>query len=454
MPSCVVRAGARERPAPGQREAGPSVLTSTQKAHLDRLRWTAFVVVGLAYILSFFHRFAPAAISADLQQAFDASSVELGALAATYFYVYTLMQIPTGVLADTLGPRLTVTAGGIVAGIGSILFGLAPTLALASAGRFLVGLGVSVTFISMLKLNAAWFNERHFGSLSGLTILIGNIGAVLAASPLAWALGFVSWRTLFIAVGFLSLLLAVLAWWLVQDHPGRANLPTMREMDGKAAHPPHQGHWYDGLLLVLRNRDTWPGLFVNLGIGGTFFTFAGLWAVPLLRDGHGLDRAAATAHTSLMLAGFAVGAFFIGTLSDRLGRRKPVVFVAGGLYALCWLVLATGWSLPAGASHALFLVMGLGASAFTLTWACAKEVNRHALSGMATSVVNMGAFLGTAILQPLVGWVIDYSSGGGNLDAASYAPGVLVLTAFALMGLASAFAQRETFCRYLNSEPD
>ena len=131
------------------------MLTSAQKTDLDRLRWTAFVV-GLAYILSFFHRFAPAAISADLHQAFEASSVELGTLAATYFYVYTLMQIPTGVLADTLDPRLTVTAGGIVAGIGSILFGLAPDLALASAGRLLVGLGVSVTFISMLKLNAAW----------------------------------------------------------------------------------------------------------------------------------------------------------------------------------------------------------------------------------------------------------------------------------------------------------
>ncbi len=248
----------------------------------------------------------------------------------------------------------------------------------------------------------------------------------------------------------------MLAWWLVHDHPGRANLPTMRETDGKVAHPPHQGHWYGGLLLVLRNRDTWPGLFVNLGIGGTFFTFAGLWAVPLplLRDGYGLDRAAATAHTSLMLTGFAVGAFFIGTLSDRLGRRKPVVFVAGGLYALCWLVLANGCSLPAGPSHALFLVVGLGSSAFTMTWACAKEVNRHALSGMATGVANMGAFLGTAILQPLFGWVIDYSSGGGNLVAASYAPGVWVLTAFALMGLASAFGQRETFCRYLDSEPD
>ncbi len=429
------------------------MLSPAQISHLHRLRWTAFVVVGLAYILSFFHRFAPAAISADLQQTFDASAMALGGLAATYFYVYTVMQIPTGVLVDTLGPRKTVTVGGIVAGIGSILFGLAPTLALASTGRLLVGLGVSVTFIAMLKLNAAWFHERHFASLSGLTILIGNVGAVLAASPLAWVLGFVSWRTVFVAVGFLSLLLAVLAWWLVHDHPGRADLPTMRELDGKPAHPPHHGHWCDGLLLVLKNRDTWPGLFVNLGIGGTFFTFAGLWAVPLLRDGYGLDRAAATAHTSLMLAGFALGAFFIGTLSDRLGRRKPVVFFAGGLYVLCWLPLAAAWDLPAGASHALFLLMGLGASAFTLTWACAKEVNQHALSGMATSVVNMGAFLGTAILQPLVGWAVDMASRGSDLGAESFIPGVLILTGVAVLGLASAFAQRETFCRYLDSEP-
>ena len=429
------------------------MLSQAQLSHLHRLRWTAFVVVGLAYVLSFFHRFAPAAISADLQQTFDASAAALGGLAATYFYVYTVMQIPTGVLVDTLGPRKTVTVGGIIAGVGSILFGLAPTLALASAGRLLVGLGVSVTFIAMLKLNAAWFRERHFASLSGLTILIGNVGAVLAASPLAWLLGLVSWRTVFVAVGFLSLLLAVLAWWLVHDHPGRADLPTMRELDGEPAHPPHHGHWYDGLLLVLKNRDTWPGLFVNLGIGGTFFTFAGLWAVPLLRDGYGLDRAAATAHTSLMLAGFALGAFFIGTLSDRVGRRKPVVFFAGSLYVLCWLPLAAAWKLPAGASHALFLLMGLGASAFTLTWACAKEVNKHALSGMATSVVNMGAFLGTAILQPLVGWAIDHASRGNAVGAASFTPGVLILTGVAILGLVSAFAQRETFCRYLDSEP-
>lgn len=429
------------------------MLNDQQKAHLHRLRWTAFLIVGLAYILSFFHRFAPAAISADLQQAFDTSAVALGGLAATYFYVYTLMQIPTGVLVDTLGPRKTVTAGGVIAGVGSILFGLAPSLALASTGRLLVGLGVSVTFIAMLKLNAAWFRERHFGSLTGLTILMGNIGAVLAASPLAWALDFLSWRTLFAMIGGLSLVLALLAWLLVHDHPGRADLPSMRELDGHPAHPPHQGHWYDGLVEVIRNPATWPGMVVNLGIGGSFFAFAGLWAVPLLTDGYGLDRSAATAHTSLMLAGFALGAFFIGTLSDRIGRRKPVLFVTAALYLLCWLPLAMGWGLPAGVSHTLFLLMGLGASAFTLTWACAKEVNRHALSGMATSVVNTGAFLGTAILQPLVGWAIDRATAEGALGLGVFSPGLLLLVASAVLGFVAAFAVKETFCRYLETTP-
>ncbi|OYY94060.1 MAG: MFS transporter [Hydrogenophilales bacterium 28-61-23] len=432
------------------------MLTSAQRHQLHRLRWTAFSVVGAAYVLSFFHRFAPAAIAADLQNAFQINATALGSLAATYFYVYTLMQIPTGILADTLGPRRIVAVGGVLAGAGSLLFGLADTFNLAALGRLLVGLGVSVTFIALLKLNAVWFSERHFGSITGLAILLGNFGSLLAASPLAWALGYVSWREVFVAVGLLSLFLAGLAWWLVRDNPVQSGLPSLRELDGKAAHPAHDGHWYDGLLQVAGNRATWPGFFVNLGVSGTLFAFAGLWAVPFLSQGHGWDRTTATGHTSLLLAGFALGAFFIGTLSDRLGRRKPVVIVFCGLYVACWLPLLLSWALRPGWSHALFFLMGLGAAGFTLTWACAKEVNRHALSGMATSLVNTGAFLGGAILQPLVGWAIEHAAGGTGLpislkpSLAHYQVGIAVLFGFALFGWLASFALRETNCRYVS----
>ncbi len=427
------------------------MLNPHQARQLSRLRWTAFVIVGLAYVLSFFHRFAPAAISADLQQTFNASGAALGGLAATYFYVYMVMQIPTGILADTLGPRRVVAIGGLIAGIGSLLFGMADTLAAASVGRLLVGLGVSVTFIALLKLNASWFHDRHFATMTGATILLGNVGSLLAAAPLSWALGFVSWRSIFVAVGLFSLILALLAWWLVRDDPGKVGLPSLREIDGKTAHPAHRGHWYDGLLIVLKNRATWPGLWVNMGLAGSLFAFGGLWAVPFLRDVYGMDRAAATNHTTLLLAGFAIGAFFIGTLSDRLGRRKPVMLAGALGYCLCWLPMLFGMPMNDAVSYALFLVMGLCAPSFTLSWSCAKEVNPPALSGMATSVVNVGAFLGTAILQPLVGWAIDRAhetSTVVTLGLRDYQAGIAILLGFSVMGLVATLFIRETFCRY------
>lgn len=429
------------------------MLNITQSRQLIRLRWTAFIIVGLAYVLSFFHRFAPAAISADLQHTFHASGAELGGLAATYFYVYMVMQIPTGILVDTLGPRRVVAIGGVIAGVGSLLFGMADTLNAASAGRLLVGLGVSVTFISLLKLNAAWFHDRHFATMTGLTILLGNVGSLLAAAPLAWALNYISWRAAFVSVGGLSLLLAALAWLLVHDHPGRANLPSMRELDGKAAHALHTGHWYSGLLVVMKNRATWPGLWVNMGLAGSLFAFAGLWAVPFLRDVYGMDRAAATGHTTLLLAGFAIGAFFVGMLSDRIGRRKPVMMAGALAYCLCWVPLLFGVPMGNTASYTLFFVMGLCAPSFTLSWSCAKEVNPHALSGMATSVVNIGGFMGTAIMQPLVGWAIDHSQSAiGMPGAGAYQMGIAILMGFSVMGLTATMFIRETYCRYVSPD--
>lgn len=83
------------------------------------------------------------------------------------------MQIPSGVIADTLGTRTSIISGNLIAGIGSILFGMATGFEMALAGRFLVGLGVSVVFISIMKNNSVWFHEKVFGIMSGLTRVLG-----------------------------------------------------------------------------------------------------------------------------------------------------------------------------------------------------------------------------------------------------------------------------------------
>src|SRR6185295_14360832 len=249
------------------------MLSESARKRLQRLRWTAFVLVVLAYELSFFHRVAPAAISEELQRAFSASGAALGSLAASYFYVYTLMQIPTGVLVDTLGARRIITFGGVIAGVGSIIFGSAESLAIAAIGRLLVGFGVAFMFLAMLKIIALWFRERHFATMVGVGMLLGNLAAALAAAPLVWVLGFTTWRTVFVAAGVFSVLLAGLTWWLVRDDPRAVGLPSMRELDGHAAHAAHSGHWLEGLKEVAGNRATWLGFLPAFGVAGTLLSF-------------------------------------------------------------------------------------------------------------------------------------------------------------------------------------
>lgn len=315
-------------------------------------------------------------------------------------------------------------------------------------------------FVAILKINAVWFHDRHFGTVTGLTVLLGNLGAVLAAAPLVWVLGYATWREVFVAVGVFSIVLGVLTAFLVRNHRARRGCRRRARLDGHPPHDRHEGHWLHGLAEVVRNRATWAGFWPSLGVGGTLFAFAGLWAVPYLEQVHGMTRAQAADHTALMLAGFAVGSFALGTLSDRLGRRRPVIL--GGLtaYLLCWFWLLAQVAIPRAASLALFAVMGLATAGFTLVWAVAKEVNRPALSGMATSVVNTGAFLGGALLQPLVGFVMDLGW-DGRIEAgvrvyseANFRAGLALMTGFAAAGLIGALFVRETHCRYADRTED
>ena len=150
---------------------------------LNPTRWTIFGILAAGYWVTFFHRIAPGAVAGDLMAAFGISATALGTLAAAYYWVYTLMQIPSGVLADTVGARGSVGAGALITAAGSALFAVAPGFEWAVAGRVLVGLGVSTVFIGLMKACAVWFRPQHYGSVSGLAMLLGNLGSISAAAP-------------------------------------------------------------------------------------------------------------------------------------------------------------------------------------------------------------------------------------------------------------------------------
>ena len=416
-------------------------VTKAYRNDFLRLRRLTFAFAAGAFMLSFFHRVAPSAVAAELSTSFATSATGLGSLAAAYFYIYLVMQVPAGILADTWGPRRMFVAGCLVSGCGSALFGLAPSFGFAFCGRFLVGLGVSVIFVAALKLIAAWYDVRQFGTMSGWLMFLAQCGGLLATAPLAAAASIVGWRTVFVAAGVLAICVALGCWWLVADRPADRGF-VHHDGGGAAAQP-----WRAGLASVLRNRHTWPACVMAMGVTGSMMSFVGLWSVPFFEQTLGLGRAAATSHVSVLLACAAIGAVLAGRASDHLHVRLTPMRVLITAYCLTWVPWVLGVVPPPPWSFGSVALMGLCMGATPLGWAYAKEVNPPAFAGIATSVVNVGPFVGAAILQPGVGAILDFGSARGWSSAVTWQVACAALFGFALLGLLCTLLMRETGCR-------
>lgn len=416
-------------------------------------RWVVWSVLAAAFFLSFFHRIAPAVIADHLMADFGVGATAVGGLASIYFYVYMATQIPTGVLADTIGPRATVAAGSLVAAAGSLLFAFAPNIPAALVGRFLVGLGVSVAFICALKAQAVWFRPTQFATMAGVLALVGTVGSIAAATPLAAASDAFGWRPAFVVVAVLSVVVAVLTWQLVPNRPPDS---------GTTVHQPSAGpmRLREAAPLVLRNRQTWLCSAMHFGWFGTYMAFTGLWGVPYLMHVHRFSRVQSANLMIWTAIAYTVGAFLHGALSDRwLRRRKPLLVLSGVVFLALWLLLAAwpGGRPPVAITIAAFVVASAAASANVLAFAIVKESNVPAAAGLAMALGNSG-ILCAALLQPLIGWILDRGWQGDVIANARIYPSAayqFAFSTFVVVGVGALFAAvfvRETHCRNISSE--
>jgi len=426
-----------------------------------KLRWLIWGVLGIAYIIVYFHRVAPAVVSDQLMGGFGVTAIALGNLGAIYFYVYMIMQIPAGILADTMGARKTVTIGTLVAGTGSILFGFAPSIGFAYLGRFLVGLGVSVIFIAILKIQSEWFRTKEFGTLSGLTMFVGNIGAVLGATPLAMLVGWIGWRNAFEAIGVVTLIIALIGWIVIRNSPTELGLPSLKqieEMEGsntqKVVSEPKSSVW-ESIKLIFRNKYTWPPFLIFMGIYGTLMAYSGMWGIPYLMQVYGLDRNSASTYLMAIAIGIMVGSPIVGFFSDKVTRRKMPFVTFSLAYIIMWLLLTlwNGGKPPLILLYPIHFLIGFFGSTFILTWACAKEVNPQEMAGIATGTANLGGFLGAAVMQTLFGLTLDLKWQGQSLNGVRVYPTEAYQLAFYVCLIALAITViglmllKETKCR-------
>lgn len=416
------------------------------------LAWSVWGLGALLYLIGFYLRVAPAVITDQLMTEFAITGAALGNLSAFYFYSYVAMQIPTGMIADRWGPRRLLTAGAGVAALGTALFAFAPTIFWANMGRLLIGASVAVAFVSMLKLASHWFAPRHYALASGMALLMGVVGGVVAGVPLRYLIEAFGWRPVMAVSAALTAMLSIATWLRVRDDPAeRGYASHFQGEHGAHASTPMLA----SLMEALSYRNLWLLTLVPIGYSGAVLTFAGLWGVPYLRQVHGLDPKAAAAITSILLVAWALGGPMLGSWSERMGRRKPLYVIAAGVATLGWGAIVF-LPLPLWLLVALLVPTGFASGNIIIGFAWAKESVPLRLVGTASGVCNMGPLVGGMLLQPAVGWMLDrrwngvVDAGVRIYDPAAYRAGfALMFGAAALAGIVLLFA-RESHCRQMH----
>ncbi len=394
--------------------------TETAERKPASYRWLVFSILALGYVLVYFHRLSPGVMALELMDAFHVSGAVVGLLASAYFYPYAIMQLPAGLLSDSLGPRKSVTIFLLIAAAGAVFFGLAPSLSVAIFARVLVGLGVCMVFVPALKILSQWFTRGEFSMMTAILNAMGGVGVLVAAAPLAVLTDVLGWRKTFFAIGMVTLLLAGAVWKWVRNRPEEIGLPPIASPGSgstgvSAALPIPLFH---GMKKVLKDRHFWAiaiWFFFNCGI---FFGIGGLWGGPYLMHVYGLSKTGAGWVLNSVAFGLIVGSPFLSMLSDRVFvSRKKVLVLSSIAIAITMLSLIMFTDrLPHPALYAVFFSIGLFSAAIVvIAFTATKELFPLEIAGTSVGTVNLFPFAGGAAFQPLLGVVLKRVSGAPDV---------------------------------------
>ena len=377
-------------------------------------RWMVFFVICLVYFFVYFHRVSTSVIVSDLLEAFQTNATALGFMSSMYFYIYAFEQPLVGYLSDRLGPRRVIGYWSMVAAAGCFLFGMAPNIGWASVGRALIGLGVGGVYVPAVKAISLWFRKNEFATMIGLLMSMGNFGAVIATTPLAWTAATWGWRKTFFLIGGITLGLAFVTLLFTRDYTRPSEPVQVNPASASGSNPSSRAK----VAKVLASGRFWIIAMIFFGIYGTLITLQGLWATPFLMTVLGIERIFASKLNMLIPVGVIIGAPFFGWLTDRFSLNKGnALIVILTVYTLTWVGIIFFFNqLGTVGLSMMLLVMGIATGGFISTlWGIVQETTPSEILGLISGMLNPAPFLGVAVFQVLTGAILDRTSRVGDL---------------------------------------
>jgi MFS family permease len=392
----------------------------------------AWLVTAVYYFYQYMLRSAPAVMMPQLSEAFGLSAMGVASVVGLFYYGYSPFSLVAGAAMDRLGPRKVVPAGAAMVGIGALLFGSGGSQA-ASVGRFLQGAGGVFALVGAVYIASKNFPASRAATLIGATQMFGMAGGSAGQFVVGPMIGGgLRWSTFWTGMGIAGLGISALLFFLLP-----AQEPRARRDD-----------WLPGAAAAFGTVFRNPQSILCGMIAGLLFIpttiFDMIWGVRFLQDAREFEYGTAVIRSAMVPMGWVIGCPLLGFVSDRIGRRKPVIMGSAVVLLAClaWILYGRADVFP---PYVLGLVAGLASGAAMLPYTVIKEANPPEVSGTATGVVNFLNFTFSALLGPVFGWIMRGVAGDSAKMTLEHYQTVFVPLLFGV-GLAAAltFLLKET----------
>jgi ACS family D-galactonate transporter-like MFS transporter len=399
------------------------------------VRWNIFLVMLLLVTVNYIDRASLSVAMPLLTKEFSLSPVMQGFILSSFFWSYTLMQIPGGQLVDRFKPRAVLALCTLFWGG----FQAVAAIATSSAGLLMtrIGLGVAEAPVASAggALNAAWLTQHE--RVRGASLMDGGspLGAAFGSVLIAWLILVMhSWRSAFAIAGIGTILCGMLAWRYIRnqprEHAGVNEAEALHIERAQALEHAKEAKDLSGRSIdFFRFRSVWL-MFFGFMCCTTLYYGLLTWMPTYLHKVHGFDlQQMGNASFLIFMCGF-VGEVVGGFIADKwLASGAAPNLVMRVMFGIAGVVATISVFCVAYATNPRMVVILLSATLFFLRWGGlywsipAMLATRNKVGALG-GLLNFGGNLGGMAIPIVVGAIVQYTG--------SY---FLALMCFAAMGV-------------------
>ncbi|CAM5216240.1 Sugar phosphate permease OS=Ureibacillus acetophenoni OX=614649 GN=SAMN05877842_106130 PE=4 SV=1 [Ureibacillus acetophenoni] len=402
-------------------------------------RWIVYGSALLAYFLIVTQRTAPGLITDQLMKDFQVTGAVIGVISSISFVAYAGLQIPSGLLSDRFGPNRFLIMGTLLTGVGSILYSTAESEYVLMISRFFVGTGDAAIFINLILILTQWFNGKEFIKLLGLLSLVSSVASLTATVPFSLWISYAGWRIPFLSIGIMLVIMTGVLYFVLVWNPKR----IFKEVkEDKTDFVQERESVWKILRRLIATRQAWATFLCHFGLVGGYIGFIGSWGVPYAMQMFDMTRAEASQLIMYGLMGAMIGGVFISSITSRMKSIKKVYSIVHLTVVLSWVgMFLSGVNPSFWLVLFLFIAIGFGNGASSLTFAIVRESFSVKEVGVVTGFANMGGFTSAVLLPIIFGSVLDlFPQSAINLG---FHYGFIIPIVFSLMGFIGALLVKE-----------